>query len=434
MTTTLLQYKDQVKAHFDRLSSHISASSPIHRHWLTGLELAGSLPFPSTKDEEWKYTNLKKLLERPLEVSETSVPKNLAAAVSGIPGLDAYTAVFYNGRFEAGLSQLPVGGVHAVPLNGSGPMAEAAAGQLAKHLAPGTNLFVALNTAMSANGLFIHVEKGVALDKPIRLLHLVNAPEGTAFVQPRLLVHAERHSVLQLVEQTVCLAGNMLGNAVSELTLAEGAQVDHYLIQDFSPADALISNVQATLLANSRYTNHTFTLGGGLVRNNLGMAIDGPGCEANMFGLYLVRGKDHIDNHTAVDHKKPHSVSNELYKGIADGHGTAVFNGKIFVREDAQKTNAFQSNKNVMLSDTATVDTKPQLEIWADDVKCSHGATTGALDEEPLFYLRSRGIPQKTAKALLLKAFANELTDKIGLPGLESFVSAKIAAWFDETS
>ena len=217
-----------------------------------------------------------------------------------------------------------------------------------------------------------------------------------------------------------------LKNQVDEIILGENAQGSLYKIQDDCETSYAVGETKVYQPNNSRFSAITITLNGAVIRNNLNIDVDGEGCEANMYGLYLTKGKTHVDNQTEVDHIKPNSYSNELYKGIMDENSKGVFNGKIYVRREAQKTNAFQSNNNVLLSDTATVNTKPQLEIWADDVKCSHGCTIGQLDEEAVFYLRSRGIEEDSARAMILRAFAREVLEKIEYQGLKEYVENEI--------
>jgi Fe-S cluster assembly protein SufD len=250
--------------------------------------------------------------------------------------------------------------------------------------------------------------------------------------QPRTLIYVAANAEVKLVEEEVTIGtSDSFINKVSEIVVEENAQVSIYKIQNEDSHSSCVKTTHVRQLGVSKVNSVTITLNGGVIRNNLNFILEAPGCESNMYGLYCVKGNTHVDNHTIVDNQQPHSLSNELYKGIIDENATGVFNGKIFVRQDAQKTNAYQSNKNVLLSDTATVNTKPQLEIFADDVKCSHGCTIGRLDDEALFYLQARGIGEKAAKALLLHAFAVEILDKIELEPIRQYVDQIISERLD---
>jgi len=241
--------------------------------------------------------------------------------------------------------------------------------------------------------------------------------------QPRNLIHFGKNSDASVVEKFISIGDNtQFTNAISEVVVSENASAKYYKLQNENPTAYHVGTTQVYQERNSHFSITTVTTNGGIVRNNLNLKLDGEGIDTHMYGLYLLDGETHVDNHTAVDHAKPHSQSNELYKGVMNGKSTGVFNGKIYVRQDAQKTNAFQSNRNVLLSDDASIYTKPQLEIWADDVKCSHGATTGQIDEEALFYLQSRGISKDTAKALLMIAFASEVVQEVKIKEVKEYV------------
>jgi Fe-S cluster assembly protein SufD len=287
---------------------------------------------------------------------------------------------------------------------------------------------VALNTALAMHGVFVHVKKGKAIERPILMLHVADARQASPLAQPRHLIIAEENSQVTVVERYVSLGkSTAVVNSVTEVSVAPYAVVDHYSIQEEGEAVSHIGLLQAKQGNNSHFSNTAIFLGDGMVRKNLNISLDGQHSEGYMNGLYLLGNRAHVDNHTMVDHRVPNCYSNELYKGVLDGQSRGVFNGKIFVRQDAQKTNAFQSNNNILLSDKAVVDTKPQLEIWADDVKCSHGATVGTLNEEPMFYLRSRGIPEAKAKALLTFAFAADVLERIKLAPLKAYIATEIA-------
>jgi len=292
--------------------------------------------------------------------------------------------------------------------------------------------FIALNTAMTKDGVFIHVTKNVIIEKPIHIIHISTASENT-IIHPRNLIIVDENSQAKIIEsfETVDATAKIFSNALTEIVVDKHAIVDHYKIQDENEVGYLINTTQVIQQKQSVFSTHTFTLSGSLVRNNLTLVLDDEHIESHLNGLYLTTGNQVVDNHTVVDHRKPNCNSNELYKGIIEGKSTATFNGKIFVRKDAQKTNAFQSNKNILLSQAGTINTKPQLEIYADDVKCSHGSTIGKLDEEKIFYLRARGIGVINAKKLLMHAFASEVVNTIKIEALREYVEEKISKTFE---
>jgi len=279
------------------------------------------------------------------------------------------------------------------------------------HVKDGIN---ALNTAFLHGGVFIQAKRGRVVEHPIYIYNVVDGRSANIFAQPRSLVHVDEQAQVQLVETYATLgAGESFTNQVVEVVVEQGAILEYYKIQNDKEHTNQVSTTHIRQLGKSHIHTVTISLSGRIVRNNLNVILEAERCEAHLYGLYFHQGQSHIDNHTVVDNVKPHCLSNELYKGILNDNATGVFNGKIFVRQQAQKTNAYQSNKNVLLSDNSSVNTKPQLEIFADDVKCSHGCTVGRLNEEGLFYLRSRGISEKVARSLLLQAFAADILEHV---------------------
>ena len=261
---------------------------------------------------------------------------------------------------------------------------------------------------------FIHAGKSERIEHPVYIYHITDARTVNILSQPRSLMHVNEHSDVQVVENYVTLGSNeSFTNQVMEIIVESEARLEYYKIQNDGANTSQVSTTHIRQVGKSFIHAVTISLNGGLVRNNLNVILDAKNCEAHLYGLYFQTGHSHIDNHTVVDNIKPNCLSNELYKGILNHHATGVFNGKIFVRQPAQKTNAYQSNKNILLSDSCSVNTKPQLEIFADDVKCTHGCTVGRLNEEGLFYLQSRGISEKTARNLLLSAYASDILEQI---------------------
>jgi len=270
------------------------------------------------------------------------------------------------------------------------------------------------------------------LEHPVYLYFISDGRLAKPFSQPRNLFVVGRESTAKMVEVFHTIGQHhSFTNVVTEIVVAENASVEYYKVQDESENAHHVGTTQAHLSRDSKFAAYTVCLRGALLRNNLNLILDGSNVEAHMYGLYLLNGKTHADNHTLADHRQPNSYSNELYKGILDGKSTGVFNGKVFVRQAAQKTNAFQSNRNLVLSKEASMNTKPQLEIYADDVKCSHGATVGQLDEDMLFYLRTRGIPAESARALLMRAFAEDVLTTISIAPLREYLEKLIAQRLD---
>lgn len=302
---------------------------------------------------------------------------------------------------------------------------------VAKHLGH-SNRYVndgiqALNTAFVHNGIFIHIKQGEITEHPVYIYH-ITVSETNLFSQPRILVHAGENAQVQIVE-THKSFGNTesFSNQVIEVVLEKAAVVEYYKIQNDKKTTSQVCTTHFRQVGKSYIHAVTISLDGDIIRNNLNVSMEAERSEVHLYGLYFLKGTTHVDNHTVVDNVMPNCESNQLYKGIINDHGTAVFNGKIFVQRLAQKTNAYQSNKNILLSDTATVNSKPQLEIFADDVKCSHGCTVGRLDEEGLFYLRSRGISEKIARSLLVHSFAVDILEHIKLIPVRDYVDALIS-------
>jgi Fe-S cluster assembly protein SufD len=382
--------------------------------------------FPSVKNEEWKYTNLSSLLKETFNASPavSLTQKDIAPFIYAI---EANNLVFINGIFSKELSTIrsPASELEIAEIKDIDKAITD--NYFARKTYSSSDGLSLMNTAFAENGLFLSVKKNKSLKYPVVIYNFTDSRQENMLVQPRNLVILEENAHASIVETFHTLGINTsFVNSISELVLKQDANLDYYKIQDDSENSYHVGSTEILHEAKSISASTTITIGGALVRNNLNISLNAEFCEAHMNGLYMLSGTQHVDNHTIADHAKPNCYSNELYKGIMDDKSTGVFNGKIFVKPDAQKTNAFQSNKNVLLSKEATVNTKPQLEIFADDVKCSHGATTGQLDEESLFYLRSRGIGEAQSKRLLLHAFANDVLERIKIEPLRAILSAKM--------
>jgi len=394
--------------------------------WLQPLKSAAfarfsELGFPTTKNEEWRFTNV--------------APVARTKFVAGRQGVKAskyaegpLQLVFANGHLVSRPQSLPKG------LEAGSILDDAAAAtqHLGKHASFDDNAFVALNTAMLADAAFVRVARGAVIEEPIEIFYLTTGTSEATAVHPRVLVVVGADAHCTIVERYVGAGdGVYFNNAVTEIVAGDRAVVDHYKVQQESVNAFHISILQATLGQSATFASHSISLGGALVRNDANTTLS-EGTDATLNGLYIVNGTQHIDNHTKIDHAMPHGTSHEMYKGILDGKSHAVFNGKIIVRKDAQKTDSKQTNKNLVLSDNAVVDTKPELQIWADDVRCTHGATIGQLDSEALFYLQSRGIGKREARSLLTYAFAQDVVDRIKVPALRDSLEKMLFEKFHE--
>jgi len=348
------------------------------------------LGFPTTHDEDWRFTNV-------APIARTQFP------------------------------------VHPALAQVSSPLAnvEEARDYLAKHALYDHSAFVALNTAFLENVAFIRVPRGAVIEQPIEIVYAAGQASGIS-QHPRTLIVVGADAQCTIVEKYAG-GGQYFTNAVTEIVAGDGAVVDHYKVQSEGETAFHVATLQVALGRSANFSTHNISLGGALVRNDIGVTLS-EGTDAVVNGLYVVNGTQHVDNHTSIDHAKPHGTSHELYKGILDGRATAVFNGRILVRKDAQKTDSKQTNKNLVLSDEAVIDTKPELQIFADDVRCTHGATIGQLDAESLFYLQSRGIGKEQARNLLTYAFAQDIVDRIKVQALRDSLERVLFEKFHEHS
>ena len=451
---------------FSEMEERLAGGAPSWLHGIrkAAMESFAEKGFPTTRQEEWRNTNVAPIAGVPFQLATAPWERgrpfaplragSARTAAGGMPALRSESAaaslaerisrlsladlgcprlVFINGSFSKQLSTL-----EALPQGAkAGSLAEALASDgktLERHLTRYAadyreHAFVALNTAFLAGGAFLEIPKGVVLEKPIYLLYISEASGFPMVSYPRNLIIAGRESQATIVEgyvgmeaaplfdspgaATLAAEGVYFTNAVSEIALGEGAVIEYHRIQQESERAFHFGRLQFHQERSSSLATHSIALGGALVREEVRAVLDGEGAEATLNGLYVVSGRQHIDNQTTLDHAQPHCSSREVYKGVLDGESSAVFNGKIIVRKDAQKTDSKQSNKNLLLSEKAIIDTKPALEIYADDVKCTHGATIGQIDPEAVFYLRSRGIGRQEARDLLTYAFANDLLERI---------------------
>jgi len=404
-----------------------SFSNKVENRKAQALESFKRSGFPTIKHEEYKYFNLNKVLK-----SEYTFPLSSADATGDFKSflfddLKANRLVFINGIYSPEHSTIVSSGNELIVSSLQDADQNIIEKYFGREVYSANDPFAELNTASVQNGIFIQVPKNKVVEHPVLIHFIADANQTDVFVQPRVMLLAETNAQVSLLE-TFHTAGTNTSftNAVTEIVLHTDAIVDYYKLQNDSASSVHVGNTIVTLEGKSTFNSATITLSGAMVRNNLNVILKAEYSEAHFYGLYFTGDRQVVDNHTMVDHAVPNCESNELYKGILDGFSTGVFNGKIFVKQDAQKTNAFQSNKNILLTKDATMNTKPQLEIFADDVKCSHGATIGQLEEEPLFYLRSRGIGEDSARALLLIAFAQDIIDHIKIDALKEYLSKAI--------
>jgi Fe-S cluster assembly protein SufD len=375
--------------------------------------------FPTTKNEEWKYTNVEPITSLPFERANGETRPVSMDEVFSLSMTDpaCKRIVFINGVFSPNWSALngfPEGVKIKSLAQALDEDSEIVQTHLARYARPRAHGFLALNTAFIEDGAFVFVPKGRMIDEPVYLIFVTTELNRPVVSYPRNLLIFEANSQARIVESYIGLRElPYFNNAVSEIVTAENVTIDYYRLQREASRGFHVGTLAADLGADCNFTAHALTLSGSLVRNDIHTRLDGEGAECVLNGLYLVEGNQHVDNQTRIDHVKPHATSFELYKGILSGKGRAVFNGKIFVHKAAQKTDARQSNKNLLLSEDAVVNTKPQLEIHADDVKCSHGSTIGQLDRDALFYLRSRGLDLASAQRLLSYAFANDVVTRL---------------------
>lgn len=426
-----MELKDKLISSFFAFEEQVDVNSEVHNirsEAMKNFEVSG---FPSRKDEDWKYTSLKSILKEDYSI----FPKKEDAIEYKdvkkyfIHDIDAYTIVFIDGIYSSHLSQTTHDKIDACLMSSAltkdkyKPVIE----KYFNKIAP-KNSLNSLNTAFSREGAFINIPKNTVADKPIQILNFSTGNESALMLQPRNLVVVGENAHVQIIERHQSLTDNaVLTNAVTEIYADKRAMVDYYKIQNDHANASLIDNTYVEQQGESNCSVHTFSFGGKLTRNNLQFFQKGEHIDSTMKGVTIIEDKQHVDHNTLVHHIEPNCESHQDYKGIYDHKSVGVFNGKVLVEKEAQKTNAFQSNNNILVSDKATINSKPQLEIFADDVACSHGCTIGQLDEDAMFYLKSRGIPAKEARALLMYAFANNVLSSVKIPELQKRVNKLIA-------
>jgi Fe-S cluster assembly protein SufD len=420
-----------------------SARTPA---WLRALRERGfarfcEVGFPTTRNEDWRFTNVNAIAQTPFQLARDA---RQAGAVYGdtldaclIPGAACHL-VFVNGRFASELSELgslPEGvrvGSLAQAIAEGGASSESHGGEahLGRYLNIERDAFAALNTAFIEDGAYVYLPRRTVLEAPIYFLFISIPTQHPEMTNPRNLIVAEDATEASIVEDYVSLgSGVSFSNAVTELVAGDGAVISHYLLEREDRQAFNVSTLRTQQGRSANVSSHSVLLGGGLVRNNVHPVLAGEGGECLINGLFIGNGRQHMDNYMLVEHASPHCSSRQFYNGILDGYSHGVFHGRIIVHKDAQKTDAKQTNRNLLLSDDAQIDTKPQLEIYADDVKCTHGATIGQVEENALFYLRSRGIDESSARSLLLLAFANECLDRMKCRPVRDYLQDLVQGW-----
>ncbi|MEX0968711.1 MAG: Fe-S cluster assembly protein SufD [Bacteroidia bacterium] len=427
--------KERLVARFYDLEKQLNGQARTHIHSLrrSALKRFEAIGFPNPRQEEWKYTNLRTLLEQDFQPVTAVHDEDITLEDIReffIPEADADRLVFLNGWFSPKLSVIKdTAHVTVKPLSDA---AEENPERIEEHFkagSEGNEAFILLNTAYAIEGAYIHVPDGKNIEKPVHLLYINSHEDGPALAQPRTIIKVGGNSQVTLVESFHSITPQQAcTNIFTEFDMAEGANVDYYKIQHENESSYHIGTTKVHQERNSTFASNTITLGGRLTRNNIDIKLNGEGCNSRFFGLFITRDKQHVDNHSLVTHASPGCFSNQLYKGVLFDRSVGVFDGRIIVEPAAQKTNAFQSNKNILMSDAASINSKPQLEIYADDVKCSHGATMGQQDEDAVFYLQTRGIDRLQAKALLNLAFVNDIVEQVKIASLKD----RINEWVHE--
>ena len=426
-----MELKDKLLSSYVAFENRVDINCDVHEIRSKALQNFEDLGFPTKKLEAWKYTSLNSVLKEDYSIFPN---KDVAVELADVKkyfihDIDTYKVVFIDGKYSSFLSETTHDTIDVCLMSSalSKPKYKAVIENYFNKVAKQDNL-TSLNTAFATEGAYIHIPKNVEVEKPIQIINFTTGSEAATMTQPRNLIVVDENAHVQIIERHQSLTSNaVLSNVVSEIYAAKNATVDVYKIQNDEIKASLVDNTYVDQKSNSVVSVHTFSFGGNITRNNLNFFQNGEHIDSILKGITIIEGKQHVDHHTLVHHIEPNCESHQDYKGIFDERSTGVFNGKVIVNKEAQKTNAYQQNNNVLVSDKATINAKPQLEIFADDVKCSHGCTIGQLDDEALFYMQQRGIPQKEGKALLMFAFANTVLESVKIPEVKSRITKLIA-------
>ncbi|MDI6048455.1 Fe-S cluster assembly protein SufD [Flavobacterium sp. XS2P24] len=427
-----MELKEKLLSSFMAFEERVDVHSELHDVRTAAIKNFEDKGFPTKKDEAWKYTSLNAILKNDFTVfpkQENAVEFNHVKKYF-LHEIDTYKVVFIDGVFSSHLSSTTHEGIDVCLMSSAltKPKYKMVIDTYFNQIANKEESLTSLNTAFAIEGAYINIPKSKVADKPIEIMYFSTGNEASLLVQPRNLVIVGENSHVQIIERHQSLNENpVLTNSVTEIFAQKRAIVDYYKIQNDTLEANLIDNTYVSQQKESHVSVHTFSFGGNLTRNNLNFYHFGERLTSTLNGITIIGEKQHVDHYTLVKHSAPNCESFQDYKGIYADRSTGVFNGKVYVEKDAQKTNAFQKSNNILLSDKATINAKPQLEIFADDVKCSHGCTVGQLDETAMFYMQQRGIPKKEAKALLMYAFSNAVIENIKIPELKKRITTIIA-------
>jgi Fe-S cluster assembly protein SufD len=427
-----MEFKEKLISSYLAFEDGLDLTDTVHETRARALKVFEDKGFPSKKDELWKYTSLEALIREDYSLfpkSEINIELKDVKKYF-LYDTDTYKVIFIDGVYSPFLSNTTHDGLDVCLMSAalSKPKYRSLINTYFNKIAPSDESLTALNTSYAKEGAFVYIPKKTVAEKPIEIIHFSSGDQDSLWLQPRNLIVIDKNSQVQIIERHQSLKEHaVVTNSVTEIYVHEEAFVDYYKLQNDLTTASLIDNTFIQQEKNSHASVHTFSLGGKLIRNNLRYFHKGKHILSTLKGLTILEGKQHVDHSTMVHHSQPNCESHQDYKGIFSERSEGVFNGQILVDKIAQKTNAFQQNNNVLLDDKATVNSKPQLEIFADDVKCSHGCTIGQMDEEALFYLRTRGIPKKEARALMTYAFANNVLESVQLPSLKKRINGQIA-------
>ena len=427
-----MELKEKLLSSFMAFEERVDVQTELHDVRTSALKNFENKGFPTKKDEAWKYTSLNAILKNDFSVfpkNETDIEFRDVKKYF-LHEIDTYKLVFIDGVFSSNLSSTTHEGIDVCLMSSAlnKPKYKMVIDTYFNKVASKDESLTSLNTAFANEGAYINIPKSKVADKPIEIMYFSTGSEAALLVQPRNLVIVGENSHVQIIERHQSLNENpVLTNSVTEIFAQKRAIVDYYKIQNDNHEANLIDNTFVSQQKESHVSVHTFSFGGNLTRNNLNFYHFGERLTSTLNGITIIGEKQHVDHYTLVNHATPNCESFQDYKGIFSDRSTGVFNGKVYVEKEAQKTNAFQKSNNILLGDKSTINAKPQLEIFADDVKCSHGCTVGQLDETAMFYMQARGIPKKEAKALLMYAFSNAVIENIKIPELKKRITTIIA-------
>ena len=424
--------KEKILSSFIAFENEKDIDSYVHSIRSKAIKKFESEGFPTKKLESWKYTSLKRTLKYDYKLfpSQKDIIDFKDIQDYLINDIESYKIVFVNGKYYSNLSETTHEGMDICIL--SSALTQSKYDLIIENYFDKISKkdgITSLNTAFSHEGAYIHIPKNIQVDKPIQILHFSTGENESLMFQPRNLIVVDENSQVEIIERYQSITNNnVLVNSVSEIYVNKKSNVKHYKIQNDKKSSSLIDNTFVSQEHSSSYNLHTFSFGGDLTRNNLNIFRNDQRIESTINGITIIDDEQHVDHNTLIHHKEPNCTSHQDYKGIYGGQSVGVFNGRVLVEKEAQKTNAFQANNNVLISDKASINTKPQLEIFADDVRCSHGCTIGQLDNNALFYLRSRGIPEKEATALMMFGFANKVLTSVQNQEIKSMINKIIAS------